>query len=251
MMMPEISVYIRIVVLLILLPVLQSCHNRTAPAVTAMTSGELPVSNEADATVQEIDSITIKGNVYQVSHWSSGRLCLVLASGDTIVDDAASEFAFEDFDRDGFQDIRLDYMTNVPNINDVLLFDAKTDMFRMIDDLKRYPTATALVGTPYYYSYHRSGCADMNWDSDLFYIDNYKTYRIGNIEGRQCGDARVKDGIYISTVSGEEETLLETMPIDTIDSYEDYKWGFIKDYWTRHYKKFAGKGRTADISTAR
>gem|GEM_PF-5245252 len=34
------------------------------------------------------------------------------------------------------------------------------------------PPPQRINGTHYFYSYHKSGCADMDWDSDLFYIHN-------------------------------------------------------------------------------
>lgn len=76
----------------------------------------------------------------------------------------------------------------------------------------------------------------MNWDSDLFYIDQFSTYCIGNISGRQCdGD---KFGIYINRIDGDSKKLIETLPIETIDNYPDNKWGLIKEYWARNYNKF-------------
>ena len=79
----------------------------------------------------------------------------------------------------------------------------------------------------------------MNWDSDLFYIDNFKAIRIGNIAGRQCDNRDgEKDAVYIHKVYGDKEKLFKTLPIDTIGKYKDFKWGFIKEYWTKNYKLF-------------
>lgn len=78
----------------------------------------------------------------------------------------------------------------------------------------------------------------MNWDSDLFNIQNFKAVRIGNISGRECENSGIKDGVYINTVRGEKKTLVKTLPASTLAKYKDHKWGFIKDYWTRNYKQF-------------
>lgn len=78
----------------------------------------------------------------------------------------------------------------------------------------------------------------MDWDSDLFYIENYKTVKIGNISGNEYGDTHVKDGIYIHKMQGEKQTEIAKLPISIIKRYKDYKWGFIKQYWHKNYKKF-------------
>lgn len=149
-----------------------------------------------------------------------------------------SGFEFDDFNKDSYKDIRIRYMTNVPGIQDILLFDINRMNFVNIQGLSKFPDPQKILGTKYYYSYHRSGCADNNWDSDLFYIDNFTTFRIGNISGLGCKDSKDGKGIYISKIIGEKGTLLKTLPISTIDNYKDYKWGFIKDYWTKNYLDF-------------
>jgi len=79
----------------------------------------------------------------------------------------------------------------------------------------------------------------MNWDSDLFYIDNFKAVRIGNISGRECNNRHgVKDAIAINKVQSGKIKRVKTLPIETIRKYDDFKWGFIKDYWTTNYKLF-------------
>lgn len=114
-----------------------------------------------------------------------------------------------------------------------------TGKFREANNFRDFPAPEQIKGTKFYYSYHKSGCTDLNWDSDLFYIENFKANRIGNIAGRQCDDRDgVKDAVYIHKFRSGKETLFKTLPIDTIWKYKDFKWGFINEYWTKNYNLF-------------
>lgn len=171
---------------------------------------------------------------------SGYHLFLLDNKGDTCYQDSvySPHQKFVDFNGDGYKDILIEYMTNVPGITDVLLYDKAKRTYKKVIDLQNFPSAERIGNSGYYYSYHRSGCADMNWDSDLFYIEGYKAVKIGNISGNECGDTGVKDGIYISKIQGEKQTEFVRLPINTIKRYKDYKWGFIKQYWHRNYKRF-------------
>ena len=145
---------------------------------------------------------------------------------------------FKDFNKDGYKDIYLDKGGNTPEWFDLFLYEPKTRSFRQIKGFEHFPAPENIGGTKFYYSYHKSGCADMNWDSDLFYIKNYTAIKIGNISGRECQDNGIKDGLYISKLSGEKKLPYKTLPIDTVHKFKDEKWGFIKKYWTENYKLF-------------
>ncbi|MDZ4751686.1 MAG: hypothetical protein SGI87_08745 [Flavobacteriales bacterium] len=95
-------------------------------------------------------------------------------------------FEFEDFNGERLKDIRVHCVSNTPSVQNLLLFDPRIDNFVEVADFYRYPAPEAIVVTKYFYSYHKSGCADMNWDSDLFYIENFKTVCSGNISGKWC-----------------------------------------------------------------
>jgi hypothetical protein len=197
-------------------------------------------ADEIDTTLLHVDTALIFGEKYTAIYTSKDTLYVLNMKADTIlkVADLHPNFEFGDFNGDGLKDIRIHYMSNVPAIQDLLLYDKSTKNFKLVDKFSNFPDPKPLEGTKYYYSYHRSGCADMNWDSDLFYIENYKAIRIGNIAGYECENRDVKDGIYIHRVQGDKETLVEKKPIGTIEKYDDYKWGFIKAYWTKNYKRF-------------
>lgn len=197
-------------------------------------------TSEIDSTILRTDTARIQGELYTVI-FRTDEFLYIQDSNNKIVfktKDYYPDFEFIDFDNDGNKDLMINYMSNVPAIKDLIVFDSKTKSFKAIESFSSYPAAKPLNGTKYYFSYHRSGCADMNWDSDLFFIENYKTIKIGNISGRECDDRDEKDGIYIYKVQGESKKLIKTQPIDIISKYKDYKWGFILDYWTKNYKIF-------------
>lgn len=191
------------------------------------------------------DSTVNQGVKYKAVFVDDGddntEFMIIRELSDTIYRDSVTGpgFYFEDFDKDGNDDIFVGYLGNI-TVEDLFLFEKKSKKFIQVEDFISYPQYTQIGNTKYYYSYHRSGCADYNWDSDLFYIDNYKAIKRGNISGIGCDyeDNEEELGIFIYKVRGEETKLVEKVDIDTIGSYKDYKWGFIEEYWTKKYLNF-------------
>ncbi|HEX7845434.1 MAG TPA: hypothetical protein VF476_06485 [Chitinophagaceae bacterium] len=161
---------------------------------------------------------------------------------DTIESDGLSGLKFPDFDKDGNKDIMLTYMGNNFTYN-LYLFDKTKNVFRFVKGFDRFPASQQLKANPkYYFSYHRAGCADMNWVSDIFYIADFKTIHIGQIYGKGC-DADIKKEpqiIEIYKIIGNTEdkaTLIEKLPyLKHIPNFGD-KWDFIKKYWEKNYLK--------------
>lgn len=143
----------------------------------------------------------------------------------------------KDFDGDGNKDIFLDKGGNTPEWYDLLLF-VSHNQYRLIEDFDKFPSPLPVTGTRYYYSYHKSGCADRNWDSDLFYIQSYKAVRIGNISGNECNNSGIKDGVYINKIKGEKKTLIKTFAVSILANFKNHKWDFIEHYWTTNFTQF-------------
>lgn len=149
---------------------------------------------------------------------------------------ASNGFEFEDFDKNGLLDIRLNHITNVGGISELIFYDLKDKEFKPIIGFEDFPSPTKIDGSNFYYSYHRSGCADSNWDSDLFYISDFKSIKIGNISGRGCkGEER--NGIFINRIINKKEFEINWIKRD--EGYYDDKWEFIDNYWKMNYLKFA------------
>ncbi|WP_316787718.1 hypothetical protein [Pedobacter frigoris] len=204
----------------------------------------VPAGNKTPAPVRDnilkTAEASINGDHYLIQYTSTYNMYILKNNRDTIFKetDAAADFEFKDFDMDGYKDIRLYYMTNVPGIEGFLLYEPKSKTFKNVLNFQDFPSPVKIGGTQYYYSYHRSGCADMNWTSDLFYIENYQCKKIGTINGYECENSGIKDGIYIAKASGTKQTVIRELPISTIKRYKEYKWGFIADYWQNNYKLF-------------
>jgi len=162
---------------------------------------------------------------------------------DTIESGGLANIEFPDFNKDNNPDIMLTYMGN-NSIYFLYLFDQKTERFKSIEGFPKYPDAIQLKNQPdLYYSYHRAGCADMNWVSDLFKIVDFKTVQLGHIYGQGC-DFEVNENpqiIEIYKVIDNNESngkLIEKLPyLKFIPDFGD-KWSFIEKYWNENYKKF-------------
>jgi hypothetical protein len=197
-----------------------------------------PKPSPDDTTSYSVKRETINGKIYTGFLNLSG-FYLLDNKNKTVVFQPGDYFTWElkDFNGDSNKDVFLDKGGNTTERYDLLIF-ISANQYRKIDGFDLFPAPTQIKGTKYFYSYHKSGCADMNWDSDLFYIQNFQAVRIGNISGRECENSGIKDGVYINKVRGKKKTLIKTVPVDTLAKYKDYKWGFIKEYWIKNYKLF-------------
>ena len=149
---------------------------------------------------------------------------------------AVSSFKFKDFNNDGFKDIFIEFFSNTPGDCDLYLYNPALKGFTHVAGISSYPAPIKIPGTKYYYSYHHSGCADENWDSDLFFIKNYKVVCIGNISGDACN--LTEPGIFIYRERGDNHKLVKRFKINVIEKYKGYKWEFIERYWKKNYQKF-------------
>jgi hypothetical protein len=166
--------------------------------------------------------------------------CLISSTGDTIV--KAENYYFEaqflDINEDGYKDIRVSFFSSNPSQSDNYLFDKELNTFKQIENCELH--IQKIKDTKFYYSYSRTGCSDMNWESYLSKIENYKLVNYGYIHGQGC-DFEVKDNpqvieIYKITDSGEK--LESKLPyLKYIHTFDD-KWDFIEKYWRQNYKTF-------------
>jgi hypothetical protein len=161
---------------------------------------------------------------------------LFTMSGDTILKEADyyDSISFPDVDEDGYKDIRVIVFSNTPNQSENYFFDKQSGRFKRIEnsdlDIKK------VEGVNLFYSYNSTGCADMNWESHLSKIENWKEVNIGRINAKGCGDK--EDGIYIYKVQDRKEKIFEKSRIDSVLKESKGKWAFIKKYWAKNYKKF-------------
>lgn len=196
-------------------------------------------------------TLTINNKTYQIltSDINDDSLTLTVfrdskkISIDTIESGGLANIEFPDFNKDNNPDIMLTYMGN-NSIYSLYLFDQKTERFKSIEGFSKYPEAIQLKNQPdLYYSYHRAGCADMNWVSDLFKIVDSETVQLGHIYGQGC-DYEVNENpqiIEIYKVVDNNESngkLIEELPYLKFIPDFGGKWSFIEKYWNENYKKF-------------
>ena len=148
---------------------------------------------------------------------------------------ASNGFEFEDFDNNGILDIRLNQITNVGGISELIFYDNENKIFKAVKEFENFPDPTKIKKTKYWFSYHRSGCADINWGSELFKIENFKAIKIGEIEGLGCEDEK-ENGIFIYKTKGNSRKKIYSEKRKP--GYYDDKWDFIEKYWNENYRKF-------------
>jgi len=198
-----------------------------------------PEDNNIDSSISHFDTFSINNRLYAgyIKHDSF----YVVANDIVIINikDNYSGWCLKDINEDGFNDILLNISGCTDLVFDLLMFIPSKNIFENIENFSLFPAATVISGTKYYYSYHKSGCADMAWDSDLFYIKNCKAVRAGNIHGDQCKEDDKNMGkLYVYKIYGDKKRLIHTLSSDILSFYKDYKWGFIKEYWSKNYSDF-------------
>jgi len=194
--------------------------------------------SQEEYELSQMYTAVIKNHNYSVFTGFDGTY--LIKDNDTILHLDQYYFAvgFKDLNQDGYKDLLLDLGGNIPERYDLMLFDPKKMNFIEIKDFQKFPAPKMIRGTRYYYSYHKSGCADNNWDSDLFYIKGDKVIKLGTISGRECDNSGMTDGLYVYKLTGNGKKLYKTFPIQIIYKYKEGKWGFIKQYWERNFKGF-------------
>lgn len=135
---------------------------------------------------------------------------------------------FEDFNKDGYKDLTV----NTTTTQNLIVYSPKIKKFQFIENFFNFPDAIHIDKTNKYYSYHRSGCADMLWDSNLFYIKDNKAIPLGNIHGDECELNR------ISITKNDKQKNIKVLSTQILGKYKNGKFGFIDSYWKKHNKEF-------------
>jgi hypothetical protein len=162
---------------------------------------------------------------------------------DTLDKGGLVNLEYIDFNKDKSKDILLTYMGNNPTYF-LYLFDNKTNSFKDVKGFGKFPEAIQLkTNSKYYYSYHRAGCADLNWVSDLFVIDNFKAIQKGHIYGQACvyevkTNPQIIEIYKIINNNENNKKVIGKLPLlKYIPNFGD-KWDFIEKYWNKNYLEF-------------
>jgi hypothetical protein len=190
-----------------------------------------------------IDTLKIDSQKFTVVQndprdYKSMNLSILNSKKDTVyIHDgfATNGFKFEDFDGNGITDIRLLQITNVGGISELIFYDNIHKIFKPVKNFDNFPQPSKIKGTKYWASYHRSGCADLNWGSELFKIENFEAIKLGEIEGLGCEDEK-ENGIFVYKIKNDLKTRVYAE--NRKPGFYNDKWDFIKNYWNRNFKKF-------------
>lgn len=182
------------------------------------------------------DTLIVESNIFKIDlcNDSMNNETLMIYKNGTVLIKRNDYFPLDlkitDFNGDGFPDLL--FILGSGTIYNLFLYDKLTHSFMELENFDNFPEAKRVRKTQYYYSYSHSGCADVNWDSYLFYIKGYKAIPIGNIHAINCKD-EVSKGIFIYKYQNGKSVYLHTVKPPKYD-----KWQFIEHYWSRHFNDF-------------
>jgi hypothetical protein len=190
---------------------------------------------------QSKDTLILNHQKFIQTFKNEKLLSLTTLLGDTVLKngDYYSDVKFIDINADGYKDIRAFVFSNTPNQCENYLYDKEKKAFRLVEDCDL--DIQIIKGTKYYYSYSRVACSDMNWESYLSKIENFKLISLGYVYGQGC-DFQIKENpqvieIYkIINADKDEKVLIKKLPYKQyIPKFGD-KWNFIENYWTKNYR---------------
>lgn len=195
--------------------------------------------------IPEMDTITLNNQKLIRLQESDRFYALLSLQGDTIVkphfDNAYFSIKFLDIDEDGHQDIRVFTFGNTPNECENYLYNKANSTYHFIENCDL--AITKVKGSDFYYSYNRAGCSDLNWESHLCRIENYKLVTYGYIYGQGCDYDIVKYPQVIEIFKVDKSDINHKKQIEKL-AYKSYikkfeeKWDFIEKYWKKNYSKF-------------
>ena len=186
------------------------------------------------------DSAPVDGHMIHAVYLSNDTF-YVIRDADTLLrlPGMHPTFEFRDYDGDSHEDILVNFpLQRIAGVQSLLLYNPDLRSYVEVKDFF-CPASQPIYGTELYYSYGRTGCADLNWISQLFRIENYQVKFLGTIVGLGCENDTT--GIFIYKGEWENETLVEQKDISVIDNYKSYKWGFIEHYWRNNYERFTAE----------
>ncbi|MEM9526264.1 MAG: hypothetical protein AAGA31_06620, partial [Bacteroidota bacterium] len=87
------------------------------------------------------DSLEVADQTFRMFRFSSGVTYLLDNENNLIYEDEDYSYEQEliDFNHDGYKDLKYKYLTNVPGVDKLLLFDTISNVFREVDNFSKFP----------------------------------------------------------------------------------------------------------------
>lgn len=216
---------------------LLSCSSES-PRIDGQQFESLDLFDEEPAKLLSMHDTLIANETFRIERYDNDEL-LILNQRDSILLTASAQGVldteFIDFDEDGFLDIKLNLVTNVPSISNLALFNPATRSFEWVKDFDFFPAAQKIKNTSFYYSYSPSGCADLDWESELFLMKNYTITTLGKMVVTGCED-NAFIGVKIYKCNPDYDSLVKTVYGEP--GYNEGKFEFIETYWQSNYQLF-------------
>lgn len=142
---------------------------------------------------------------------------------------------YTDFDGDGLEDIRLHY-SDLSFFTIVYLFDPKEVKYKKIENSHDFPWPQKVANRAgLYFAYEAKGCADAQWESTLFTIQNFKMVPLAKIGVINCELPPKIDYWIMEEPDKKQLVSNEAFPFD--GTYLATKFESIKAFWEEGYKK--------------
>lgn len=224
-----------------------SCSNQSTKNDKFIRADLISNTTSENDTVSDskllVDTLTIDGIDYIIFQSYPGRdtssnLTIIDRKKDTVYihrNYATNGFELEDFNNDGILDIRMYQLSNIGGISELIMYNKVSKSFQEILNFTDFAEPKKIKNSIYWYSYQRAGCADVNWESKLFKIVDFRAMEVGEIDGIFC-EHEPKKGIFIYRTKGKQKNLIHSenkWPEKFCD-----RWAYMEDYWTKNYKKF-------------
>jgi hypothetical protein len=224
-----------------------SCSNQSTKNDKFIQADLIPNNTSENDSLKDskllVDTLTIEGIDYIVFQSYPGRdtscnLTIINRKNDTVYihrNYATNGFELEDFDNDGILDIRMYQLSNIGGISELIMFNKASKSFQEVLNFIDFADPKKIKNSAFWYSYQRAGCADVNWESKLFKIVDFRAIEVGEINGIFC-EHEPKKGIFIYRITGKQKSLIHSEN-KWLEKFRD-RWVYMEDFWTKNYKKF-------------
>ncbi|WGH76401.1 hypothetical protein P8625_04365 [Tenacibaculum tangerinum] len=194
------------------------------------------LKKENDSIYYKYESATIDKIKFEFFIDKNGEFKIKDTSGEIQFSQTenVTDFEIKDFDKDGYKDVIIIHPSNRV-LETLLLYNSSLQKFILIDNFTNYPNSQKIESSGFYYSYQGTGCAQNDWLSHLYLINNYKIIDKGLIKGFGCLKNE-KNGIYIYKFAEKDTLLIEYVKNE--DGFGQEKFDFIDNYWINNLDKF-------------
>lgn len=145
-----------------------------------------------------------------------------------------TDFEVKDFNSDGFLDV-ITYHPSNGYLCSLLIYNPDKEKFEFIENFYKYSYSQNLDSSKFYYSYSGAGCAQNDWLSYLYSIENYKISVVGLIEGFGCLPNDT-NGVYIYKISKNDTVLIQYIKDES--GLGQKKFEFLDSYWKNNHERF-------------